>query len=676
MNWKNLKIGTKLIIGFGSLIILIVTISSLSLFVFSNLKKSNQTLVQKKDNTRFILEKKLDHLHWAAKITDLFMKEEVNTLEVETECTKCGLGKWIYSDSTAQMMEKDKELAQLIDQVKAPHETVHKSAVAIKDNYQAFDISLNGILAERWIEHLLWIKDLNTSLGSNLVFKGNIDPHRCRFGKWYDTYKAKDPEFAGLLNKWESPHEKLHNAAADIVLEMKNNNLEIAKTIYNEQALPALNKLAGCYNGTMDWIDTRIDRQKMAVDIFHTQTIPALEKTQAILDKIVNHFEEESGKSVLVMDKTMSKNRIYILVFTAGSVILGFFAAGMITRMIAHPLARSAEFADNMAQGDFTKRLDINQKDEIGTLARAMNKMTSNLGKMFSEISRDVDILNLSSSELSAISLQMHQGSEQTSNRAEKVAVASEEMRSNMTSVSAATEQTAANVGMVASATEEMSSTVNEIAQNSQRARGITDKAVKQALSASEKVEDLGESARKINHVVETINDISDQVNLLALNATIEAARAGEAGKGFAVVAKEIKDLASQTAEATQEIKENISYSQNATKKIVYEIEEVSNVIKDINDIVTTISTAVEEQAVTTREVAQNISQASEGIQEVTNNVSQSTAVAGEITRDIAGVTQEAGEISASSSQVNIRAEQLSKLAEKLTKMIDQFKLP
>jgi methyl-accepting chemotaxis protein len=188
-------------------------------------------------------------------------------------------------------------------------------------------------------------------------------------------------------------------------------------------------------------------------------------------------------------------------------------------------------------------------------------------------------------------------------------------------------------------------------------------------------VDELGSAANEIGKVVETITEISEQVNLLALNATIEAARAGEAGRGFAVVANEIKDLAKQTAEATLEIKGKIGAIQGSTAETVTEIDQISKIINDVNEIVTIIATAVEEQSVTTKEIAGNVAQASQGIQEVNENVAQSSSVSAEIASDISGVNQSAGEISSSSAQVNLSAEELNRMGVKLNEMVGKFKV-
>ncbi len=355
----------------------------------------------------------------------------------------------------------------------------------------------------------------------------------------------------------------------------------------------------------------------------------------------------------------------------AVSVILAFF----IIRSITGPVSKAAALADTMAKGDFTAKIDINQKDEIGLMAISLNSMVEQLGAMIRDIIGGVDRLSASSNDLAAVSKQLSANAKDTSERAETVAAATEEMSTNIQSVSAAMEQSTSNVNIVASATEEMNATVGEIAQSAEKARFISEGAVKQSQQTSEKMATLGESARKIGRVTETITEISEQTNLLALNATIEAARAGDAGKGFAVVANEIKELARQTAAATVDIKDQISEMQATTDTTVQDIEKISAVISEINNVISGIATAVAEQSAASSEIATNISQASQGIAEVNENAAQSAVAVAAITRDIAGIDQQSRQVGDGSNHVQMSAKSLSDLALQLQKLVEHFRV-
>lgn len=348
-----------------------------------------------------------------------------------------------------------------------------------------------------------------------------------------------------------------------------------------------------------------------------------------------------------------------------------------VTAVILKPIRQVVLMLKDVAkgEGDLTKRLDVQSRGEIGEMCHSFNAFMEKIHVLIKEISENAKTLNVSSSDLSDIAGQLSTGAEGMADRSEGVANATEEMSSNMNSVAAASEQAATNIHLVATATEEMTTTVAEIAQNSEKARTITQSAVSRSDIASTKVGELGRAADEISKVTEVITEISEQTNLLALNATIEAARAGDAGKGFAVVANEIKELAKQTAEATQEIKSRIDGIQGSTSDTVTEIEQISNVINEVNEIVATIATAVEEQSVTSQEISGNVTQASQGIQEVNENVSQSSTVADTISQDIDEVNQSGHKINSSSDKVNLKAEDLSALADSLQALVGRFKI-
>ncbi len=401
-----------------------------------------------------------------------------------------------------------------------------------------------------------------------------------------------------------------------------------------------------------------------------TQKINLLKKVEDYLSTNIRN----QAKSLAASQKMrITVSLILFGIVTALCLFLLIFITSLILQGIRQATAVALELAEG--EGDLTKRMNLNTKDEIGMLGQAIDKMLDNLSAMVKQIQEITTSLDNSNSELTAVSGEMNEATENVAGRASMVAAAAEEMSANMDTVTIAVEDASHNVASVATSTEEIASISEEIAKNTEKAREITTKAVSQAANSSDRVNELGRAADEIGKVTETITEISEQTNLLALNATIEAARAGEAGKGFAVVANEIKELAKQTADATLEIKTRIEGIQKSTKGTVSEIEEISKVINEINEIVTGISSSVETQTTTTTAIAGNINQASQGIMEVTENVSQASTVSREVAQDIAEVDQSSGQVLENTTNVIKTAEQLNTLAGQLQHLVGNFKV-
>ncbi|WP_028576070.1 methyl-accepting chemotaxis protein [Desulfomicrobium escambiense] len=390
---------------------------------------------------------------------------------------------------------------------------------------------------------------------------------------------------------------------------------------------------------------------------------------------------EVHGAFVVISSLKETNAAILSSEFTVGAVTMGILLlVGAVSWLqirasVLRPLREAGDYLERLADGDMTGELTVSRKDELGDMQGHLNHMASNLRVIVRDITERARVLLGSSAELETMSDGLLKSAEELSAKSNTVATASEEMNANMNSVAAAMEQASTNVGTVATAAEEMSATIHEIAGNTDKTREVTQRAVAKANSASQRVDQLGVAAREIGKVTETITAISSQTNLLALNATIEAARAGEAGRGFAVVANEIKELANQTASATEEIRDRIAGIQGSTTATIEEIGQVMAVIEEVSTFVSTIAAAVEQQSAATRDIAENVGQASMGIQEVNENVSQASVVTGEIAKDIVQVSTASGRISTNSTELKQSSENLSLLARALEGLVKKFKV-
>jgi methyl-accepting chemotaxis protein len=317
-----------------------------------------------------------------------------------------------------------------------------------------------------------------------------------------------------------------------------------------------------------------------------------------------------------------------------------------VAQELQHNVDSMLEVVTAAAGGDLTQEITVNGDDAIGQMGSGLKAFFDNLRKNIKQMATTAQTLASSSEEMTSVSQEMAGTAEETSAQANVVSAASHEVSKN--------------VQTVATGTEEMESSIKEIAQNANEAARVAASAVQVADSANTTISKLGESSAEVGQVVKVITSIAEQTNLLALNATIEAARAGEAGKGFAVVANEVKELATQTARATDEISSKIQAIQNDTGSAVDAIGEISMIINQINDISNTIASAVEEQTATTAEIGRNVGEAAQGTTEITENIN--------------GVAQAAKDTSQGIGQTQTAGNELAKMAADLQTLVSQFK--
>jgi methyl-accepting chemotaxis protein len=449
------------------------------------------------------------------------------------------------------------------------------------------------------------------------------------------------------------------------------------------------------------------------------------------LDKLVVLLRDHSYADMNTCLRNISWAQWQMVIVGAVGLALSLGLALLVTRSITRPMLRGVALSEALAKGDLTQRLGLTQRDEVGQVAQALDRIAATFAQTVGQTRELAQTIAGSSTELATISNQMLGQSEEVALQAGQVAGATEQMSANVNTMAAAAEEMSVNVASISSASEEISvnvgtvssaaeqttrsvqavtsaiqeatRTLENIARETQAGSQVTSKAMDMAQQATTTMNCLDRAAGEIGKVTETIKTIALQTNLLALNATIEATSAGEAGKGFAVVAYEIKDLANQSGQAAEDIARRIECVQASTREAVQVIQGVTAIIHTINEAternrqtvdqqsraaVTTasnlgeaskgvenIARAIAEVAKGANDMSHNASDAAKGANEVSGNAAEAARAVQDISSNIHGVSQATKDNTVSAQKVNQAAAQLKTIAEDLRQLVGQFKV-
>ncbi|MBU4152008.1 MAG: CZB domain-containing protein [Proteobacteria bacterium] len=561
MTWNKLTIGKKIASGFMAILALLVTMIVINTYGIDHIVGDAQEVIDGNKLDATLAQKEVDHLNWVAKVSSLLSNETTTELDVETDHTKCGFGKWLYGDGRQQAEHMAPTLAPLLKNIEQPHQALHDSATEINTVFKPADTLLSAQLITLEAAHLGWANRVRDALLAKSATLENVetDPAKCGLGKWLNSAQAKtayqqgSSKFKELFDSIHDGHKAMHSSAIHLKDLLATQNFDEALTFFTSETLPQLNSTVSILKDMVTEADAQAAGKSQAQKIYSEKTIASVHAVQDILGQI-----RKEARSKIMTDEAMIaaavKTRLSAIIFGVVTVILGVGFAWFLSRTISTLLTNVAF-------------------------------------KMDDEASQ----VNDASQQILATSHGLADG-------ASSQAAAVEEISATMEEVTAMTRQDADS----AKESELLIQKANQVLQ-------AADGSMKK-LTAS--MDEISQASTETHKIVKTIDEIAFQTNLLALNAAVEAARAGEAGAGFAVVADEVRNLAMRATEAAKN-------TSSLIEGTVLKIKAGSELVIETNTSFHAVSQSIEKMNITVGEIVNSTKEQAVAISQVNSAITQ-----------------------------------------------------
>lgn len=592
MDVKNLTIGKKAYFGFGLVLLLLLLMGLLALLGIKGIVHDAERSIDGNMLDAALAQKEVDHLVWAGKVGDLLNNPAVNTLEVQTDPHKCGLGKFLYGEDRRFAEELVPSLKPLFAQIEKPHNQLHQSAVEIKETYRSADYQLPFLLLQLRLAHMNWARRVRDAfLHDKRALEGvQTDPGKCSLGQWLSSaefsavYHNASPKFKELLEELPGYHTELHQTAIVINKQLGIDDYVLraeGKAYFFEKTVPLLNSTLDNLEELYELAEAELEGLREAQRIYSNKTTPALQEVQGLLHEIRQVAQQGFISSEVMLREAkkteLSVTVIMVIALAAGILVTIFLPKGIVAA-------------------------------------------------------------------LRLISTNLENGAQQVATASHQISSASQHLADGALRQAASLEQTSASL-------EELSSMVRSNAQNALEAEGLMKKTAKIVSRADQSMQQLigsmGEissSSQETQKIVKTIDEIAFQTNLLALNAAVEAARAGEAGAGFAVVADEVRSLAMRAAAAASNTSALIENTVEKIGKGTSLVSETNESFCEVTESVVKVERLIAEVSQASQEQSEGVTQLNTAVLEI-DSVTQHNAASADQASASAGQLSEQAEL-------------------------------